>query len=113
MTDIGLILTYLMISVAVLACIVSPILKMKNNPSSMKKTVLPVIGLTVIIVLSILIASGEVLPNYTDSSGNMISSSMSKIIGGSLITFYILSVVTIGSVLYSEFIYKIFKNGKK
>ena len=35
------------------------------------------------------------------------------ILGGSLITFYILSLITVGSVIYSEFLYKFFKNGKK
>ena len=37
MTDFGLILTYLMIGIAVIACIVSPVLQMKNNPQKIKK----------------------------------------------------------------------------
>ena len=113
MTDLGLILTYIMIVVAMLACIISPILKMQKNPAKMQKMIIPMIGLLLIIIFSIVISSNEVLPNYTDSNGVLISSTLSKVIGGSLITFYVLSLITVGAVIYSEFLYNFFKNGKK
>ena len=113
MVDFGLILTYLLISITVLACIASPIIQMKNDLNKIKKMTIPILGLLLIIILSVLISSGEVLPNYTDANGQLISSSLSKLVGGSLITFYILSLITISAVLYSEFLYKIFNNGKK
>ena len=113
MTDIGLILTYILIVVAATACCISPLLKMKNNPGEMKKMIIPLIGLALILGLSILIASSAVLPNYTNSQGVLISTTSSKIIGGCLITFYILSIIACVSILYSEFVYKFFKNGKK
>ena len=113
MTDIGLILAYMLIIVAAVACCISPVLKMKNNPGEMKKMIMPIIGLIITIGLSILIASSEVLPNYTDSQGVLISNASSKIIGGCLITFYWLSIIACGSILYSEFLYKFFNNGKK
>ena len=113
MTDFGLILTYLMIGIAVIACIVSPVLQMKNNPQKIKKMILPVISLFVILGLSLLVSSSEVLPNYTNSNGELISGSLSKFVGGCLITFYILSLIAIGAVIYSELLHKLFKNGKK
>ena len=113
MTDIGLILTYVLIIVAAAACCISPLLQMKNNPGEMKKMIIPLIGLSLILVVSILIASDEVLPNYTNTQGILISSISSKIIGGCLITFYILSIIACTSIVYSEFLYKFFKNGKK
>ena len=113
MKDFGLILTYIMIGVTMLACIVSPILQIKNDSEKVKKMAIPVLGLIIIIIGSILIASNEVLPQYTNSDGILISSNLSKIVGGSLIAFYVLSVITIGSVIYSEFLYKFFDNGKK
>jgi|TARA_Y100000994_G_C15675703_1_gene435627 hypothetical protein len=113
MTDIGLILTYILITVAATACCISPLLKMKNNPGEMKKMIIPIVGIILILGLSILIASSEVLPNYTNSQGVLISNTTSKVIGGCLITFYILSIIACGSILYSEFVYKFFKNGKK
>tara|TARA_B100000902_G_C27265647_1_gene893362 strand:+ start:1243 stop:1584 length:342 start_codon:yes stop_codon:yes gene_type:complete len=113
MVDFGLILTYLLIGITVLACIASPIIQMKNDLNRIKKMTIPILGLLLIIGLSVLISSGEVLPNYTDANGQLISSSLSKFVGGSLITFYILSLITICAVFYSEFLYKIFNNGKK
>ena len=113
MIDFGLILTYLLIVLAGLACIASPILKIKNDFQKIKQMTIPLIGMLIIIGGSILLASNEVLPEFTNSNGVLISGSLSKIVGGSLITFYVLSLLTIGSVLYSEFLYKIFNNGKK
>ena len=113
MTDFGLIITYLMISVAVLACIFSPILQMKNDINKMKKMIAPLIGLITLIFVSIILSSNEVLPSYTSSDGVMVSATSSKIIGGCLITFYILSIIAIMSVIYSEILYKFFENGKK
>lgn len=113
MTDFGLILTYLMIAVAIIACVMSPILQLKNHPEKLKSMIMPLIGLAAIIVIAILIASDEVLPNYTNTNGVLISAGLSKLVGGSLITFYILSVIAIGSVIYSELLNKLFNNGKK
>ena len=113
MTDFGLILTYLMIGVAVIACIVSPVLQMKNNPQKTTKMIIPVISLFVILGLSLLISSNEVLPNYTNSNGELISGGLSKFVGGCLITFYTLSLIAIGTIIYSELLHKLFKNGKK
>ena len=84
-----------------------------KGPNKIKKLAGPLIGLILIVSVSMLIASNEVLPEYSNTDGNLISSSMSQIVGGCLITFYILSVVTVLSVLYSEFLYKFFENGKK
>ncbi|MBF25808.1 MAG: hypothetical protein CMP49_04755 [Flavobacteriales bacterium] len=113
MVDFGLILTYLLISITILACIASPIIQIKNDMNKIKQMITPVFFLSLIIITSILISSDEVLPNYTDANGQLISSNLSKIVGGSLITFYILSFITICAILYSEFLYKIFNNGKK
>ena len=113
MIDFGLILTYCLVAGAMLLCVASPILQMKSDSKKTKKMIMPVIGLIIILMISILIASSDVLPEYTNANGMLISSSLSKIVGGSLIAFYFLSLIAIGSVLYSEFLYKLFHNGKK
>ena len=113
MTDFGLIITYIMIAGATLACVISPILQIKNDPEKIKSMAGPLIGLVLIIGISVLISSSEVLPEYTNTDGQLISQNMSKIVGGALITFYILSAITVLSVLYSEILYKFFGNGKK
>jgi hypothetical protein len=113
MTDLGLIITYLLICAAIGACIASPIIHMKNDISKIKNMLMPIVGLVGIILLAIIISPNEVLPEYTNNQGELISSSTSKIIGGCLISFYILSLALIGSILYTEFLYKFFNNGKK
>ena len=113
MIDFGLILTYCLIAGTMLLCIISPILQMKNDSKKIKELIIPIISLIMILIVSILIASNDVLPEYTNANGALISSTLSKIVGGSLITFYVLSIIAIGSVLYSEFLYKLFNNGKK
>ena len=113
MINFGLILTYLLVGIATLACIASPILQMKNNSKNIKKLIIPISGLIIIFIVAFLIASNEVLPEYTNSNGFLISSNLSKIVGGSLIAFYLLSAIAIMAVLYSEFLYKLFQNGKK
>tara|TARA_B100001250_G_C19351905_1_gene593794 strand:+ start:170 stop:511 length:342 start_codon:yes stop_codon:yes gene_type:complete len=113
MIDFGLILTYCLVIGAMILCVVSPILQMKSNSKKTKKMIMPIIALVLVITISLFIASNEVLPAYTNANGMLISSSLSKLVGGSLITFYLLSLIAIGSVLYSEFLYKLFNNGKK
>ena len=76
-------------------------------------TMIPIVALIVIVGISILISPNEVLSDYTNNQGVLISSGTSKIDGGCLITFYILSLITIGLILYSELLYKFFNNGKK
>ena len=113
MTDIGLIVTYLLIGAAIIACIASPIIQMKNDFSKIKKMLLPIVGLISVIIFAIIISPNEVLPEYTNNQGELISASSSKIIGGCLISFYILSLCVICSIMYTEFLYKYFHNGKK
>ena len=109
MIDFGLTLTYVLIGIAALACILSPILQMKGDVNKVKKMVAPLILLFGIIGVAFFMSSGEVLPEYINSDGVLITESTSKVVGTSLITFYILSAITIGSVLYSEFVTKLFK----
>ena len=113
MIDFGLILTYLLVFGAMILCIGSPILQIKSDSKKMKKMIMPIISLLMIILISVLMASSEVLPEYTNSNGMLISTTLSKIVGGSLITFYLLSFIAMGSVIYSEFLHKVFNNGKK
>ena len=121
MTDLGLILTYVLISIAILACLISPILPIvkhlmngeSNQALKKVKTILmPILLISSVFGIGIMIASSEVLPHYTNSQGMLISGGTSKIIGGSLITFYILSLIAFGAILYSE-LSKFLKNGKK
>ena len=59
MTNLGLILAYILIVVAALACMVSPFLRIKNDFKKIKKIMLPIVVLIVIVGISILNGSGS------------------------------------------------------
>tara|TARA_B100000963_G_C22475464_1_gene602190 strand:+ start:67 stop:408 length:342 start_codon:yes stop_codon:yes gene_type:complete len=113
MTDFGLILTYIMVATALLACLASPIIQLIKKPKKISSIIKPMFLILLILVISMAVSSDEVLSIYTDSNGNLISKGLSKFVGSSLFVFYILSLIAISTVIYSEFISKIFKNGKK
>jgi len=113
MTDFGLILTYIMVATALIACLASPIIQLIKNPKKISSIVKPMILILLTLGISMAVSSDEVLSIYTDSNGNLISKGLSKFVGSSLFVFYILSLTAISTVIYSEFISKIFKNGKK
>tara|TARA_B100000614_G_C14503757_1_gene475754 strand:- start:408 stop:737 length:330 start_codon:yes stop_codon:yes gene_type:complete len=97
----GLILTYLMISIGAIVAVGFAVKKIIDNIQAAKKTLYAIGGLIVITGLSYLMASGNIEISY-DKYG--ITSETSKNVGMGLYTFYILTCIAIGSVLYTELI---------
>ena len=97
--NIGIILTYLMVAFAAFAAIGFGIKQMMHKTNNAKKTLYTIGGLIVIILLSYLMASNEVLGSYEKYE---ISGSTAKKVGMGLTSFYILAVGAIGAVLYAE-----------
>ena len=97
--NIGIILTYLMIGFATFAAIGFGIKKMLSNQNSSKKTLYSIGGLVLIFIISYLMSSDEILGSYEKYE---ITSSTAKQVGMGLMTFYILAIVAIGAILYSE-----------
>lgn len=92
--NIGLFLAYILIAVCILAAVVMPLAKAMGDPQSLKKIGMGVGGLVVVFLLSYLISSGE-------STGEE-SASTVKMVGASLTTFYILALVAILGIVYTE-----------
>ena len=97
--NIGIILTYVMVAFAAFAAIGFGIKQMMQKTNNAKKTLYTIGGLFVIILLSYLMASDEVLGSYEKYE---ITSSTAKQVGMGLTTFYILAIGAIGAVLYTE-----------
>ena len=97
--NIGIILTYVMVATAAFAAIGFGIKQMMQKTNNAKKTLYTIVGLLIIILLSYLPASGEVLGSYEKYE---ISESTAKKVGMGLTTFYILAIGAIGAVLYAE-----------
>ena len=97
--NIGIIITYIMIGFAALTAISFGVKKMLSNTKNAKKTLYTILGLIVVCIVSYLIASDEILNSYEKYK---ISASQSKNVGMGLIMFYILSILAVGAILYSE-----------
>ena len=95
----GIILTYIMVAFAAFAAIGFGIKQMMQKTNNAKKTLYTIGGLFVIIILSYVTASDEVLGSYEKYE---ITASTAKKVGMGLTTFYILAISAIGAVLYSE-----------
>ena len=87
MTDFGLILTYIMVATALIACLASPIIQLIKNPKKISSIVKPMILILLTLGISMAVSSDEVLSIYTDSNGNLISKGLSKFVGSSLLCF--------------------------
>jgi|TARA_B110000459_G_scaffold33469_1_gene35096 NADH:ubiquinone oxidoreductase subunit 6 (subunit J) len=95
----GIILTYIMVAFAAFAAIGFGIKQMMQKTNNAKKTLYTIGGLFIIIILSYITASDEVLGSYEKYE---ITASTAKKVGMGLTTFYILAISAIGAVLYSE-----------
>jgi hypothetical protein len=97
--NIGLVLTYIMLGIGVLAAVVFPILHMAQNPKSAKGALIGVGFLAVVFGLSYAIGGSEVTPAMEAMQA---TASTSKIVSAGLIGFYILFFVSIIAAIYSE-----------
>lgn len=94
MVDVGLFLAYILIGVCVLTAVGMPLVKAFSDPDSLKKMGIGVGALVVVFLISYFTASGEAMGGA--------SAGTTKMVGAGLITFYILVIVAIGGIVYTE-----------
>jgi|TARA_B110000914_G_scaffold225575_1_gene246717 steroid 5-alpha reductase family enzyme len=105
--DIFYWLTIVMLAVASVIIIAFSILQMINNKTAAKKTLLTTGGLVVILLLSYYVfASDEILSSYKKYN---INSTTSNWVGMGIWSFYLLSIIAVGSIIVSEISHKISK----
>ena len=100
LVNIGIIITYIMIFGAALAVLGFSIMKMIKSPNNAKKTIYTIGGLVVVLIISYLIASSEVLLTYEKYNVN---AGMAKRVGMGLFSFYFLAIGAVLTILYTEF----------
>jgi|TARA_A100001011_G_C14279131_1_gene830730 uncharacterized membrane protein len=105
MANYGLILTYLLIFGAAFSAILFPLLGIIKNPKKSKQFFIYVLTFVFTFLISYLLASDEVFDGYKQFG---VTPSNSKIVGSGLIFFYILSLLAVLLVVYSEIV-KLFK----
>lgn len=102
MTNYGILLTYLLLAVAVIAAVGFPLLQLAKNPKGAKGALIG-IGLLVVVVGISYALSSDVNPSNMD-----ITPATAKQVDTGLYAFYILALVAIGATVYAE-VSKMFK----
>ena len=98
--NIGIIITYIMILGGALAVLGFSVMQMIKTPDNAKKTLYTIGGLVVVLIISYLIASSEVLLTYEKYNVN---TGTAKRVGMGLFSFYFLAIGAVLTVLYTEF----------
>jgi NADH:ubiquinone oxidoreductase subunit 6 (subunit J) len=97
--DIALYLSYLMIIVGALGAIILPIFKASGDPKSLLQSGIGVAGILVLFFIAYAISGNEVTPAYAPFN---VTPGSSKLIGGIIITSYLLILVAIIGIVYTE-----------
>jgi hypothetical protein len=103
--DIGLYIAYVFTIVAIGAAVVLPLINAIKSPAGLVKSLVSVGGLVVIFVIAYAVSGSEVT---TKAAAAGVDASSSKLIGAGLAMFYIVMIVAVVGVVYSE-INKAFK----
>ena len=101
----GLYAAYILIGIALVAAIVLPLIQSFSNPRALLGTLVGVVAIAILFFIGYTIAGNEVLPVYVKN--NVTSEVTSKMVGGALITMYILILLALVSIVFTE-ISKIF-----
>lgn len=99
--NFGLYITYFLIAIAAVSAVVFPVIFLVQDPQKAKGSLFGIIGLAIFFGISYAISGNEL---YTDLQDPTIS----KLVGGGIIMFYLMFVVSILIAVYAE-IARIFK----
>lgn len=97
--DIGIYACYILLFIALVAAVVFPLFHIAQNPKALVKSGIGVAGLVVLFLISYSLSGSEVTVKYTTMG---VAESGSKFIGAGLIMFYIILIITIVTMVYSE-----------
>lgn len=97
--DAGLYSAYALFAVALGTSIILPIVNTLQSPGEIKKALYAVAGMVVLFVVSYALAGSEV---SSDQAAKGITDGTSKLVGAGLIMFYLISLVAVLGLVYSE-----------
>lgn len=100
--DILLYGSYLLIAIGAFVSIVMPLIKSLDNPKSLLKTVVGIVGILVLFFIAYSVSSSEVLPKFEADPFNLTPAG-SQLVGGMLITTYILAITALAGIVVTEF----------
>lgn len=97
--NIGLYISYIMLFCSIILIVAWPIVHALKNPQELKKTGMAVASLVVLFLISYIISGSEVsqaCEKFNLDSGD------SKMVGGGLIMMYLLFIISIAGILFTE-----------
>ncbi len=97
--DIVLYISYIMVIVAALGAIILPLLQAAGDPKSLIKSGAGFVAILAIFVIAYVLSGNEVTPAYAPFD---VDPGESKLIGGAIITSYLLIFIALGSIIYTE-----------
>jgi hypothetical protein len=103
--NIGLMVTYALIGIAVISVVVLPLIKAIDNPKTLIGTAIGLGVLLVVFGISYAISGDEVLPRYVTQN---VGPGISKFVGGLLTTMYLFLGAAVVGIVFTE-ISKAFK----
>jgi hypothetical protein len=101
--DIMLYATYALAIFGFAFAIILPLVKSLDDPKGLLKSAAGVVGLAVLFFVAYSISGNEVAPKFEGDPFNL-TPGLSQMIGGMLVMTYVLSVITILSIVVSELI---------
>ena len=98
--EIGLKFTYVLLAVAAIAAVVMPLYQaFTSDPKSLLKSAMGFGFVIIVYGIGYAISGSEVTSTYTEFG---VDESLSKSVGGLLITVYILMIIALGGIVLTE-----------
>jgi NADH:ubiquinone oxidoreductase subunit 6 (subunit J) len=99
MVDIGLYISYILIFLCAVAAIVLPLIQSAGDPKSLIKSGLGVVAILIVFGIAYALSGNEVTDQYRQFG---VLEGGSKLIGGGLITVYLLFFIALAAIVYTE-----------
>lgn len=99
MEDIGLIIMYILLGIAIVTAVVLPLVNALKEPKSLLQSLIGVGVIVGLFFIAYAISGNEVTAKYQIYG---VSAGTSKLIGAGLISFYVLFVVSLLGIIFSE-----------
>ncbi|WP_111671475.1 hypothetical protein [Algoriphagus litoralis] len=100
--DILLYGSYALVGIGAVVSVLMPLFKSLDNPKSLLKTGLGIVLILVLFFVCYSISSNEVLPKFESDPFNL-TPAMSQMVGGLMITTYVLTIVALVGIVVTEF----------
>ena len=100
--DILLYGSYALVGLGAVVSVLMPLFKSLDNPKSLLKTGLGIVLILVLFFVCYSISSNEVLPKFESDPFNL-TPAMSQMVGGLMITTYVLTIVALVGIVVTEF----------